>query len=128
MRVCCSSTSRTRPPSSHGFGRLEVGPSCVLTSIIEFSDFCKPPYVLPFAFPYTISPYEPSHGFPRPHKILYVYDCIYAVRRQIKEEDLQWGLSGVPSVSLLVSDEIVCSIHSYHFGLTINPGVAGCFL
>ena len=28
--------------------------------IIEFSDFCKPPYVLPFAFPYTISPYRPS--------------------------------------------------------------------
>ena len=74
-------------------------------NIIEFSVFCKPPYVLPFAFPYTISPYRPSLGLARPRKILYVYDCIYTVRRQIKEEDFQWGLFGVPSVSLLVSNE-----------------------
>ena len=73
--------------------------------IIEFSVSYKPPYVLPFAFPYTISPYRPSFGLTRPRKILYVYDCIYAVRRQIKEEDFQWGLFGVPSVSLLVSNE-----------------------
>ena len=60
-------------------------------NIIEFSVFCKPPYVLPFAFPYTISPYRPSFGLTRPRKILYVYDYIHTVRRQIKGGGLPVG-------------------------------------